>query len=61
MVLTEEEKAERPFTVKETADFLKVNINTITRWIKEGRLKAVKIGRAWRIPRSEIEKILKVD
>ena len=61
MILTEQERADRPFTVGEAADFLKVNINTITRWIKEGKFKAVKIGRAWRIPRSEIDKILKVD
>lgn len=58
MVLTEKEKADRPFTVEEAAEFLQVNINTITRWIKEGKLKAAKIGRSWRIKRSEIERLL---
>jgi len=37
---------------------LKVHENTVKRWIKEGRIKAVKIDRGWRIRRSEIERIL---
>ena len=58
VALTEQEKAERPFTVQEAADFLKVHINTVKRWIKEGRIKAVKIDRHWRIRRSEIDRVL---
>lgn len=58
MVLTEQEKAERPFTAQEAAEFMKVHINTITRWIKEGKIKAVKVDRHWRIRRSELERIL---
>lgn len=58
MVLTEQEMADRPLTAQEAADFLKVHIATIKRWIKEGRIKAVKIDRGWRIRRSEIERIL---
>lgn len=61
MVLTEQEMAERPFTAQEAADFLKVHINTVKRWIKEGRIKAVKIDRGWRIKRSEIDRILDGD
>jgi len=58
VALTEQEKAERHFTVQEAADFLKVHINTVKRWIKEGRIKAVKIDRHWRIRRSEIDRVL---
>ncbi len=61
MALTKEDKAERPFTVEEAAEFLQVNANTITRWIKSGKIKAVKIGHAWRIKRSEIFRILDGD
>ncbi len=61
MVLTEREKAARPFTVEETAEYLKIHPKTITKWILSGRLKAAKVGREWRIPRSEIDKLLKVD
>ena len=59
MVLSDEEKANRPFTVEEAADYLQVHINTITRMIKEGKLKAGKVGREWRIARDEIERLLK--
>lgn len=61
MVLSEEEKANRPFTLEETAEYLKVDPRTITRWISSGKLKAAKIGREWRIPKSEIERLLKID
>ncbi len=58
MTLTKEDILERPFTVVEAAEFLQVNANTITRWIKSGKIRAVKIGHAWRIKRSEIFRIL---
>ena len=58
MVLTEQEKAERPFTAQEAAEFMKVHINTVTRWIKEGKIKAVKVDRHWCIRRSELERSL---
>ena len=61
MVLTEEEKAARPFTVEEAADFLKIHPKTISKWLSEGKIRGVKVGREWRIPRSEIDKILKID
>ena len=59
MVLTEEEKTNRPFTAEEAADYLKVHVNTITRMIKEGKLKAGKVGREWRIARGEIERLVR--
>jgi excisionase family DNA binding protein len=58
VALTKEDISERPFTVVEAAEFLQVNANTITRWIKSGKIRAVKIGHAWRIKRSEISRIL---
>ena len=61
MVLTEEEKASRPFTVEDAADYLQVHVNTITRMIKEGKLKAGKVGREWRIAREEVERLLKAE
>ena len=61
MVLTEEDKVARPFTVEEAAEFLKIHKNTVHKWLLDGKIKGVKLGRVWRIPRSEIEKILKID
>ena len=39
------------FTAQELADKLKVNIMTIYRYIKAGKLKAYKIGKEYRIGR----------
>lgn len=47
------------YTAQELADKLQVNIMTIYRYIKAGRLKAYKIGKEFRIERSEFEKFLK--
>ena len=58
MVLSEEEKAERPFTITEAAEFLKVDRKTILRWINEEKLKGFRVGRDWRIPRKEIDRLM---
>lgn len=36
-------------TVLEAAALARVHPGTIRRWLQEGRLKAIKIGRQWRI------------
>ncbi len=46
------------YTPQEIAKQLKVNKLTVYRWIKEGRLKAVKIGRFWRVSETELKKLL---
>ena len=45
-------------TVEQCAERLKLHAKTVLRFIREGRLKAVKVGRSYRIASSEIEKIL---
>lgn len=47
------------YTAQEVADILKVNIMTIYRYIKSGRLKAYKIGKEFRIEKNEFERFLK--
>lgn len=46
------------YTAKELADMLSVNIMTIYRYIKAKRLKAFKIGKEFRIERSEFEQFI---
>ena len=46
------------YTPQEIAQTLKVDIRTIYRWIREEKLKAVKIGHVWRVSESELYKIL---
>lgn len=45
-------------TVQEIAEYLKVSRTTVWRWCNEGQLPAFKIGRSWRIHRTELEKIV---
>lgn len=42
------------YTIEEAAELLKVHSNTIRNNIKNGNLKAFKIGLQWRIPRREL-------
>lgn len=46
------------YTAQELADKLEVNIMTIYRYIKAGRLKAYKIGKEFRIERSKFERFM---
>ena len=57
--LPPEEPLEKPFlTTKETAEALQVRVETLRRWIHEGRLKAVMAGRFMRIPREALAEFL---
>lgn len=40
--------------LNETADYLRVSKQTIYNMIKDGRIKAYKVGREWKILRSDI-------
>jgi putative molybdopterin biosynthesis protein len=46
------------YRAEELANVLKVNIMTIYRYIKAGKLKAYKIGKEFRIDRTEFERFL---
>lgn len=46
------------YTAKELADKLGVNIMTIYRYIKAGKLSAYKIGKEFRINKKEFDKFL---
>lgn len=45
-------------TAKEAADMLRVNNDTVKRYIKTGLVPAVKIGKSFRIKRADIEALL---
>lgn len=47
------------YTTKEVAEILKLNIETIKRMARDGRIKAVKLGKQWRIPEEEVERLKK--
>jgi excisionase family DNA binding protein len=47
-----------PRTVKEAAAELNVSVSTVRAWVAQRRLGCVRLGRAVRIPASEIERLL---
>ena len=47
------------YTIDEIADILKVTQRTIYNYIKSGSLKAIKIGKYWRIRHEDLDHFLK--
>lgn len=45
----------RIYTTDEVAELLKLDVRTIYRYIQEGRLRAAKMGRVYRISESQLE------
>ena len=46
------------YTVLEAAEMLKVDRLTIIRMISDDSMRAVKVGRQWRIPAWEIDRLI---
>jgi excisionase family DNA binding protein len=46
-------------TVKEAAEILRVSETTIWRMFKDGRLKSISLGGLRRVPREELNRMLK--
>jgi len=59
VLVVDMERKERMLRSGEVAEILGVDRHTVVKWIKEGKIKAVKLpsGR-YRIPESEVKKIL---
>lgn len=45
-------------SVKEVAELLKVGESTVRHWIKDGSLRAINVGREWRIGPKDLESFL---
>ena len=45
-------------TPEEAADMLGCGMNTICRILKEGKLKAMRIGRHWKIPKRAVQEFI---
>ena len=49
------------YTVDEYAEIAEINQQSVTRMIRSGKIRAQMVGKAYRIPRSEIERLLMND
>jgi len=49
------------FTTKEAIEYLKISKPTFLKYIRLGKIKAIKAGNGWRIHRSELHRFLNVE
>jgi len=50
---------ERLLTVNEAAKILRLNSETVARYIREGKISAVKFGRVWRVEEKDLEEFIR--
>ncbi len=50
--------AEKLLTSEQVSQILQVHPFTVLKYIKEGKLRGIKLGRVWRIRESDVEKFL---
>ena len=51
---------ERLLTPEEVANKLAVSVKSVRNWLRQGKLKGIKVGRLWRIRESDLEEFLKM-
>lgn len=49
------------YTVQEVAELLKIHKSTVFAMIRGGKLKAIRIGRLWRVKKEELERMIADD
>ncbi|MFC1647796.1 helix-turn-helix domain-containing protein [Patescibacteria group bacterium] len=50
--------SDKLLTTEQVAELLQVHPFTVLKYIKTGKLKAIKLGRVWRIRESNVERFL---
>jgi excisionase family DNA binding protein len=50
---------EKVYTLEELAKELQLNIKTVQKYVREGTIKAFKIGRVWRVTETDLQEFWK--
>lgn len=50
---------QKVYTTKEVASIFRVCAATVRKWVKQGRIQGVKIGRKWTFPEEEVKRVIK--
>jgi len=45
-------------TLEETAVRLRVTYLTVYRMVRDGKLRGIRVGRLWRVPRVEVDRLI---
>ena len=49
---------EQLYTPREVADYLKVDVRTVYRWLREGEMNAIRFQREYRVAESDLRDFL---
>ena len=49
---------ERLLTPEEVAERLRLSVITVKKWLRQGKLQGVKVGKLWRVPEEEVKKVM---
>ena len=49
---------EKLYRTREVAELLNISVSGVKKWIKEGKIHAIRVGRFWMIPENEVRRIL---
>ena len=49
---------EQLYTAQEVAEYLKVDVRTVYRWLREGKMNAIRFQREYRITESDLRDFL---
>lgn len=50
--------SEKLYKTTEIAELLNISVSTVKKWVKQGKLHALRVGRLWMVPESEVMRIL---
>ena len=54
----DKKRGDKMYTVTEVANMFSVSRQTVLKWIKTGKIKAVKVVKVYRIPKEEIDRLI---
>jgi excisionase family DNA binding protein len=54
------EKSEKLYKTRDVCEMLSISYKTLLLWIRQGKIRAVRINGYYRIPESEIKKLIGV-
>lgn len=52
------ERVEKLYSAEEVAEYLKVTLRTVRDWIKKGEIRASKVGKAYLVKESDIQRFV---
>jgi excisionase family DNA binding protein len=52
------DELDKLYTTQEVSKILRVSLQTVGNWLRSGKIKGSKVGKGWRIKKSELERFM---